>query len=276
MGASCSRGVEEIEDRPGAVACRCGHDASEELKIESPRMPDVHAKSYRDTPGMDDFKEFKEPDHDMDLDSKMMFHSLPRLELSSKRQEITWAPRVSAPVTLHIYDVGTSEKVRMINNVLRPFGAGIFHCGVEIFGREWSFSDTESGLGNGVFSSRPRHCNGHTYFESMQMGKTATPELEVLELVYLLAKVWRVEDYDILTNNCCHFCNELCLRLGAGAIPKWVMNLASAGAAIASANDTTCCRQVAGNCAEHLCCGSPGPTTKPVVVTIAQWDAQPA
>lgn len=300
MGGSCTRSVGD-EDNPSdhaanikaaaawMAACRCvrSPEPKEFNNMESPgQMTELHMKSYRDqpessyrdTPVADEHEDFT-LDFDMDMDSNSSPTPLPVVS-SGMHQEI-WAlvsakpPRQSARVTLHIYDVGTSGQVRILNSVLRPLGAGIFHCGVEIFGREWSFSDTETGLGCGVFASRPKCCAGHTHFESLFMGATMTPELEVLDLVYLLAKVWRVENYDILSKNCCHFCNELCQRLGVGVIPKWVMNLAGAGAAIVSANDTTCCRQVAGNCADHLCCGSRGPATKPVVVTIAPFDAQP-
>mmetsp|Transcript_22723 Transcript_22723/g.51981 ORF Transcript_22723/g.51981 Transcript_22723/m.51981 type:complete len:257 (+) Transcript_22723:67-837(+) len=161
---------------------------------------------------------------------------------------VPWSPRMAAAVTLHIYDVGTSPEINILNRLLRPLGTGVFHCGVEVFGREWSYSDTTSGIGTGVFSCRPRLCEGHHYCESVRMGKSPTPEDEVEELLNMLSEHWLVVEYDTLTKNCCHFCNELCLRLGVGGIPKWVMNLAGAGAAIAATGDTTCCLQVAGQC----------------------------
>ena len=34
-------------------------------------------------------------------------------------------------VLLHIYDLGSSNKVSLVNSVLKPFGSGAFHCGIE-------------------------------------------------------------------------------------------------------------------------------------------------
>jgi len=172
---------------------------------------------------------------------------------------VRWSrmPQVPVPVTLHIYDIGTSGGGHVINRLLRPLGTGVFHCGVEVFGCEWSYSDTTSGVGDGVFCSRPRCCEGHTYCESVSMGRTATTESEVLQLIEMLKKDWPVYAYDVLVHNCCHFSDEFCQRLGVGAIPTWVMNLAGAGAAVAAAGDTTCCRQVATQVALHTCCPQP-------------------
>lgn len=170
--------------------------------------------------------------------------SRPSIE-PSLSPEVSWAPM---PVTLHIYDVGTCSEIKVLNRLLRPLGTGVFHCGVEVFGNEWSYSDTLDGGGSGIFCCPPRGCHGHNYVETVAMGKTAMPELEVLDMINLLESAWQVSDYHLLSHNCCHFCDELCQRLGVGSIPAWVMNLASTGAAIVSTGDTTCCRQVASQC----------------------------
>jgi len=171
-------------------------------------------------------------------------------------QAIWWSqvPQVPVPVMLHIYNIGTSGLGQTLNRLLRPMGTGMFHCGVEIYNCEWSYSDTTTGMGDGVFCSRPRSCEGHSYYESLNMGRTGTSEQEVLRLIQLLKKEWPVETYDTLSHNCCHFSNELCQRLGVGSIPPWVMNLAGAGAAIAATGDTTCCRQVAMQVGDTMCC----------------------
>merc|ERR1719277_2901194 len=150
--------------------------------------------------------------------------------------EFSIPPRtlVPVPVTLHIYNIGTSPRAHAVNAFLRTLGTGAFHCGVEVYGCEWSYSDTEDGLGDGVFASRPRCCDSHTYSESVPMGMTSMKEEDVLQLINLLKGYWPVASYDTLSHNCCHFCDELCQRLRVGPIPKWVMSLAGAGAAIAA------------------------------------------
>eukprot|EP00416_Gambierdiscus_australes_P031098 CAMPEP_0171088768 /NCGR_PEP_ID=MMETSP0766_2-20121228/20975_1 /TAXON_ID=439317 /ORGANISM="Gambierdiscus australes, Strain CAWD 149" /LENGTH=299 /DNA_ID=CAMNT_0011546583 /DNA_START=56 /DNA_END=955 /DNA_ORIENTATION=- len=178
-------------------------------------------------------------------------------------------PSMPVPVTLHIYDIGTSGGGQLINALLRPLGTGVFHCGVEVFGCEWSYSDTTSGVGDGIFSSRPRHCEGHSFCESVSMGRTGTTESEVLQLIEMLKEDWPVSSYDVLAHNCCHFSDEFCQRLGVGSIPSWVMNLAGAGAAVAAAGDTTCCRQVASQVAIHTqCCPKALTASGPVPVEV--------
>jgi len=162
------------------------------------------------------------------------------------------------PVTLHIYDIGTSAGP-MVNNFLKPLGTGAFHCGVEVHGWEWSYSDVSNPKDpamTGIFSCRPRHCEGHRYYETVELGLTRTSELEVVRLLTLLEKGWPISEYDLLSHNCCHFADEFSRRLGVGGIPPGVMSLASAGAAViqtADIADTTCCRMVALEVVGHCC-----------------------
>merc|ERR1719270_1580242 len=70
------------------------------------------------------------------------------------------------PVVLHVYDIeqlrdlGPNE-VKALNQILRPFGTGAFHCGVEIFGEEYSFTS-----GAGVSICRPTCCEAHSFNDS--------------------------------------------------------------------------------------------------------------
>mmetsp|Transcript_83999 Transcript_83999/g.261244 ORF Transcript_83999/g.261244 Transcript_83999/m.261244 type:complete len:216 (-) Transcript_83999:120-767(-) len=177
---------------------------------------------------------------------------------TASQEDSKWAhgPGRRQQVWLHVYDI--DQVTAWLNEaVLRAANLGAFHCGVEVYGWEWSFRDTMSPDGTGVFCCTPRGSEGHVYREAVPMGKTATSEIEVMQLVAVLEKEWPGRLYDVLTRNCCHFSDEFCQRLGVGAIPTWVMNLAGAGAAVAAAGDTTCCRQVATQVALHTCCPQP-------------------
>eukprot|EP00931_Biecheleriopsis_adriatica_P079355 TRINITY_DN52758_c0_g1_i1.p1 TRINITY_DN52758_c0_g1~~TRINITY_DN52758_c0_g1_i1.p1 ORF type:complete len:238 (-),score=32.06 TRINITY_DN52758_c0_g1_i1:46-759(-) len=155
------------------------------------------------------------------------------------------------PVYVHIYNIGTSGRTSFLNSVLRPFGAGAFHCGVEIYGLEWSFSDVVSHLPkegqaspSGVFSCWPKSCRGHNYCETVNMGLTAKSEVQVLMLISKMEEQWPVAGYDLLRRNCCHFVDELCRQLGVGTLPPMLNNLAQMGAAIATmgtAASSNCC-----------------------------------
>jgi len=176
------------------------------------------------------------------------------------------------PVTLHIYNLG--GKTQAVNSILRKLGTGAFHCGVEVYGVEWSFSDVyregeKRQNETGIFCCTPRQCEGHSYCESIPMGVTTLPESAVMNLLFKLKQEWRVDNYNTLRKNCCHFCDSFCQRLGVGSIPHWVKNLASAGAALISAGDVVCCHAMGQSPAAMMfCCGHadrPGPGFSEVV-----------
>jgi len=194
-----------------------------------------------------------------------------------------FSQRVPVPVTLHIYDLGTSDGTKAVNSLLRKIGTGAFHCGVEIYGCEWSYSDVahepgEKVEGTGIFCVEPRACDGHSYSESISMGTTAVSESEVLTLLAMLKMNWAISEYSTLTKNCCHFCDEFCVRLGVGSIPTWVVSLAGAGAAIVNAGDTVCCSTVASarfDPRSFLCCPGDERNKESEVVNIDTIDALP-
>merc|ERR1712151_1487368 len=72
---------------------------------------------------------------------------------------------------------------------------------------------------------------GH-FRESIPMGQTRMREEAVLHLIDQLSCIWQGNEYDLLRKNCTGFCDELCVKLGAGNIPAWISNLAAAGATI--------------------------------------------
>lgn len=170
---------------------------------------------------------------------------------SSAPLSIKWTDHAPVPVTLHVYDVGSSVRSRLVNQLLRPLGTGAFHCGVEVYGWEWSYSGFNDAprvqdlKNSGVFCCRPRCCEGHQYVESVPMGKTGMSELEVVRLLQEMEVLWLAADYDLLKRNCCHFCDVCCSGLGVGPIPSRVSSLAGVGAALSSISevaDVTCCR----------------------------------
>lgn len=156
----------------------------------------------------------------------------------------------SAPVALHIYDANPSGPVHALNKVLRPLGTGVFHCGVEIYGLEWSYSR------QGIFSIAPRSYIGNRILETVCMGKTSLSDEAVLHLVMTLKKDWPGSEYHLLLHNCCHFSDGLCKSLGVGGIPTWITSLASAGEAIA--NPSTACSSDQGSAAGSNGCGWSG------------------
>lgn len=141
------------------------------------------------------------------------------------------------PVTLHIYDVSSDSRVQRVNDLFRPVGTGVFHAGVEVFGIEYSYGHRDD-RGTGVFTCEPRDNPYHTYREAVPMDVTTLSMREVHDIVLKMEKAWRGRDYHLISQNCCHFCNELFEALGVGQMPGWVTNLARTGASLVSGVQT--------------------------------------
>mmetsp|Transcript_107695 Transcript_107695/g.214001 ORF Transcript_107695/g.214001 Transcript_107695/m.214001 type:complete len:239 (+) Transcript_107695:74-790(+) len=146
--------------------------------------------------------------------------------------EVPEALSLPASVILHVYDVTTNLDVVAINRVLRPIGSGAFHCGVEVYGKEWSFRRSSNSENTGIFWVQPQSCPGASYCEAVAMGSTSMPHDKVSKLLTAMSREWLGNSYSLLKRNCCHFCDQLCKQLGVGAIPSWVTHLAKTGAAI--------------------------------------------
>merc|ERR1712039_284638 len=101
---------------------------------------------------------------------------------------------------------------------------GLFHSGVEVYKKEWSYGQVP--WGTGVECCAPRQNDQHTFRESLYLGDCQMKEMDVLQIVDELMCEWLGTDYDLLQQNCNHFANEFCSRLGVGEIPSWVNQFA--------------------------------------------------
>jgi len=142
------------------------------------------------------------------------------------------------PVTVNIYDLhGTGSALfKNMNVLLRAAGTGAFHAGVEVFGQEWSFGYRESSR-SGVYCTAPRESELHSYRESIFMGETRLGRHEVERLIQMMSTRWKGDTYDMLSRNCCHFCDELCMKLDVDPLPDWLNSLAAVGAALGGAQE---------------------------------------
>mmetsp|Transcript_78298 Transcript_78298/g.162650 ORF Transcript_78298/g.162650 Transcript_78298/m.162650 type:complete len:207 (-) Transcript_78298:244-864(-) len=125
-------------------------------------------------------------------------------------------------VRLNVYDL-KGLHMRLLNNMLlEPFGGGVFHCGVEAFGCEWSYG-CESGMDptlSGVYACVPRKCSGHHFRESIDLGWTPVDQTYFKSIMKALRKEWIAEGYNLLNRNCIHFAQELCRRLLLDPLPE--------------------------------------------------------
>jgi len=162
------------------------------------------------------------------------------------------SPSLQEPVYLHLYHLGTHGHGSLLNRLLNNMGAGVYHCGVEVFGKEWSFADTVTGEGQGVFECVPRRCKGHTYDETVLMGHTLFSEKYVLGIIELLRLEWQPADYHLLEQNCCHFTDSLARRLGVRGVPDRIFIMCRYGEACIAGRPCVCNQSRACEGAENI------------------------
>merc|ERR1719188_1386477 len=65
------------------------------------------------------------------------------------------------PVFVHVYDLGQGYLSWGINAVAKSYG--LFHSGVEVYGREWHFGETVSDAATGIAWNAPRGNRDHNF-----------------------------------------------------------------------------------------------------------------
>ena len=80
-----------------------------------------------------------------------------------------------------------------------------------------------------MYACQPGKNAAYTFRESILLGMTSLSPHAVKQVLSELKQKWDGESYDLLTRNCCHFCEEFVDLLGVGPIPTWVNQLARHG-----------------------------------------------
>ena len=136
---------------------------------------------------------------------------------------VDYVPSVSLEIFLNVYDL--HESISMLSSV----GLGLFHTGVEIKGVEFSFSN------HGISRSRPKLPEFGNFREQIHIGTFDEGMEFVNSMVAALSSTdFKPGTYDVITRNCNHFSNALCMSLCSTGIPAWVNRAASIGAAVRS------------------------------------------
>jgi len=156
---------------------------------------------------------------------KMFLNALRRMRcLCGDREISTEDIEQREPVMLNIYDLSTS------NNYTFPLGLGVFHSGVQLYGREYAFLALNLSI-SGIFEIHP--CNGqeelgeHFRFrKSILLGYTDFTCAEVKRVINLLGFEFRGTSYHLTSKNCNHFSNCLAHLVCGRKIPRWVNRLA--------------------------------------------------
>lgn len=128
----------------------------------------------------------------------------------------------TVPVYLNVYDLTA------MNGYAYWLGLGVYHSGVQVHGVEYAFGAHEHST-TGVFEVEPKQCPGFTFRKSILIGRTDLGPKEVRAFMEKLAEEYSGNTYNLITKNCNHFCNDVCLRLTRKPIPSWVNRLARLG-----------------------------------------------
>ncbi|GFP87847.1 desi-like protein at4g17486 [Phtheirospermum japonicum] len=128
----------------------------------------------------------------------------------------------TVPVYLNVYDLTP------MNGYAYWLGLGIYHSGVQVHGVEYAFGAHEHST-TGIFEVEPKRCPGFTFRKSILIGRSDLGLKEVRAFMEKLAEEYSGNTYNLITKNCNHFCNDVCLRLTGKSIPRWVNRLARLG-----------------------------------------------
>ena len=129
-------------------------------------------------------------------------------------------------VLLNVYNIHEG------NTVLGSMGLGIYHSGVEINGKEYSFS------ASGVCRTNPKLPEFGEFKESIVIGSFQGLDFLNSTVASLAASDFLPGTYNVVNKNCNNFSNALCVSLCNNPIPTWINRAASIGSSFSAITPT--------------------------------------
>ena len=123
------------------------------------------------------------------------------------------------------------------------FGVGIYHSGVEIYGKEFAFGGNSCMKQTGVYELRPRNHNAFEFKTSITIGDLDPKDFpaalngkisyqrDIWPIINEVSDKYRAYKYNMLMMNCNHFSDEIIHRLfkGKRRLPGWINRAAYIG-----------------------------------------------
>uniref|UniRef100_A0A452YDM7 PPPDE domain-containing protein n=1 Tax=Aegilops tauschii subsp. strangulata TaxID=200361 RepID=A0A452YDM7_AEGTS len=121
------------------------------------------------------------------------------------------------PVKLHIYDLSRGMARQLSTTVLgKPIDA-IWHTGVVVHGKEYYF-------GGGIQQGRPGRTPYGTPARVEHFGVTHVSKEDFEGFLQEISPRYTPETYNLLSNNCNHFSNEVVKFLVGSTVPSYILD----------------------------------------------------
>ena len=134
---------------------------------------------------------------------------------------VEYSPTVTLEVFLNVYDLHDS------NSMLRSVGLGVYHTGVQIKDKEYSFSN------NGIAKTSPKLPEFGTFREQIRIGSFDKGMEYANTIIGSFATgEFKLGTYDTISKNCNHFSKAFCISLTGTGIPAWINRVADIGSSI--------------------------------------------
>ncbi|OQR81089.1 peptidase [Achlya hypogyna] len=125
-----------------------------------------------------------------------------------------------ARVALHVYDLSRGLARQMSASLLGMHIEGVWHTGVSVYGLEYFY-------GGGIQAVPPDQV-AETYgapYEVVELGTTDVPQSVFLHFLQEIQPRFTAETYNLLSNNCNNFSNEVANFLVGTNIPQHILDL---------------------------------------------------